>query len=167
MVHTRLAARLGAALALSLAAAAATGCSRRAEQFESEPGIIDWHLLLPPACGKDVAELLGGLKAGDPVESVPVAAVGAVNADGVIPIIFVRERAAVQLVVALKSDFPPPPATTDKYAVFYQPFAGMAPMPSHDIEALVEAMVQRLKRTEATVATPAGLKPLPRPSQPA
>ncbi|MBI5532015.1 MAG: hypothetical protein HY898_04820 [Deltaproteobacteria bacterium] len=160
--------RLAAALALMLLAADTSGCCRRrGETFSPEASSAAWSRFLPPPADPEVGALLEGLKSGDSVQGYPVVAVGAVSTDGVIPIVLVKEGTGVMVKVAELSDVPPPPASSKHFGVYYETFHGLKPLPGNDVTRVVEDIAARLKRTEDKVPQPKGMKPLPRPTQPA
>jgi hypothetical protein len=123
--------------------------------------------LLPAPADKEVTDLLEGLKAGESIQGYPVAAVGAVTPEGVIPIVFIKDGQGATIKIAQRTDVPSPPANSRHFGVFFEPFDGMKPLPSADLMNLVNSIADRLKRTEDKVPQPKGMKPLPRPSQPA
>jgi len=159
---------IGLAVILATLAACSSGCCRRkVETYSLEAPSGGWSKHLPPPADKEVSDLLDGLKPGDSISGFPVAAVGAVNTSGVIPIVFVKDGLGVTIVVSQLSEQPPPPASTRKYGVYYQVFDGLKSWDATEVTKIVNGIVERLKRTEDHVAEPKGLKPLPRPGKPA
>ena len=146
-------------------------CRRKVQGFQLEEQ-VDVSSLAPAPADQAVIDLLDGLKPGDKLGGIAVVAVGAVDRDGLIGIHLLQERQGlsslgVRLVVAQKSDEPPPPLYTAKYAVYYQALGPLkAPMPEELNKALRE-LVDRLKRTEDRVPTPARLGRLKKPGSPA
>jgi hypothetical protein len=158
------------ALLLLMAVTMATSsCCRRKRPPPPElevPTSTNWSRQLPPPAGADVTALLNGLKAGDSVQGHAVTAIGAVNRDGSIPIIFVDQDRAILLLVAEKSDLPKAPKETGRYGIYYQGFDGLKPLPPGDTQKLMEGLEERIRKVEDKVAPPKGLGPLPRPSLP-
>jgi hypothetical protein len=161
----RIRAAVGVALVL-LAALNSSSCGRKALTFSREDPSGEWRRLLPPPADKEVNDLVDGLKSGDSVEGYPVLAVGAVNPDGVIQIFFKKDSLGVIVDIAELSDFPPAPASSKQFGVYYEKLGSLQNIPPRDCESLAAAIADRLKRTESKVLRPKGLKPLPRPTTP-
>ena len=155
---------IAACVAVSLALGA---CNRKVEHFEPEPAPL-WPRQLPPPCDKPITDLLDGLKPGDSVGGASVVAIGKLNEQGVIPIVFVRQQEAATIVVARNSEQSPlPPASSVRYSVYYQRFAELPLLPADVLQSLIDQVVERLKRTEDKVPAPDGIRALPTPGHPA
>ncbi len=143
-----------AVAALIGAGAVATGWDADDASSPTRPPVGDPE---PPAAADAIA-LVGGLGAGDRLGSWTVAAVRAPD-DGRLPILIVAEGASVTLWVARKgSKSQPPPSETEKYSIYVSsPFPVDAPGAKLSMAEPMEALATRLRSTEATVPTPAGM----------
>ena len=113
------------------------------------------------SAGPGVRALLGGLEDGAKLGDLRVVHVLVVW-DGAIRIDTTDDEGHNQrLLVNLVGDGPLPPATSKKYAVFFgSPRPDAGPPPAGDrVGKAIEALADVLRKTEDTVAQPAGMKP--------
>lgn len=113
---------------------------------------------VPPAT-PDVVALLDGLKPGDSIGPATVARVSAVVGGAIL--VYVTQgpqRGMVSVVKRGGPNAPNPPATSEKYAVYFRTEKG-APdvLPEKVIMDACTALAERLRRTEPRAPTPAGL----------
>jgi hypothetical protein len=148
---------------LVFALAAASGACR--DQGKTSPTSAAASTAAPPhelPAGQDVLDLLGGLAVGQVIEGFEIKRIGAVRADGLIPIEVQNVRGLVLLVVGLAPSETPAPAETDKYCVYWLR-AGDHPAPPDDqVRLLAKAIAERIEKVEDKVPTPKGMKPLGR-----
>lgn len=152
-------------LALALLAALCLGACRSADSSPTPPTASATGAL-PPAAGTEIVALLDGLKVGDSLSGTSVLAVGALDARGAIPIVIELAGKRTRLVVTAPTDHPPAPVQTKRYSIFYEPFDARGNVASEELQQAMNALAVRLRKTEAVVPTPAGLKPLPLPATP-
>ncbi|MBI5537343.1 MAG: hypothetical protein HY898_31765 [Deltaproteobacteria bacterium] len=142
--------------------ACAVGCKRKRknEAFSIEPPAVSWRAHLPAPAGNDVTALLGGLKAGDKLRGITVAAVGVIDKNGHIPIVFEKDGFATLILVSDKTKAPPPLVETEKYGVFYQKFDGMPIIPAAEVKPLLYEIAERLRQNESAISLPGVLRPM-------
>ncbi len=153
--------RLPLSLAL-LAALCLPAC--RSTDSSPTPPTASGTGALPPAADTGIVALLDGLKVGDSLGGTSVLAVGALDARGAIPIVVELAGKRTRLVVTAPTDHPPAPVQTKGYSVFYEPFDARGNVATEELQQAMNALAARLRKTEAVVSPPAGLKPLPLPS---
>lgn len=146
----------------SALALAAPGCGDRS----TPPGPAAASSTSPPTpAGPDVLALLDHLAPGQPLGPTEVVAVEAPR-QGRIAVQVRLGDARGQLDVALRGPGPRPPASSQKYAVFYaSPRPDLTPVPPASLAAACEALASRLRIREDATPTPAGLAPYGAPGQ--
>jgi hypothetical protein len=122
-----------------------------------------------PSATADVLALLGDLTFGDLLGPAGVTYINpVVRGSVVIDLGYRAERGAIFFVKL--SDGPPPPAASEKYAVYYRSEKAQGAMSNSDLEAACVALAARLRTTENQVPEPRGLTgfsaeaPAPTPS---
>jgi hypothetical protein len=101
---------------------------------------------------------LDGLKVGDELMGFRVAFVGAPREDGLMPIEFEQNGNFAMIVVGLITTDPLPPATTSKYAVYFERVHDKPQAKPEQASRLTEAVAARIRKVEETQPAPSGLK---------
>lgn len=103
--------------------------------------------------------MLGGLSVGEEVDGWRVARIGAVRADGGVPIELTRGGTQMRLLVTLipEDDDPRAPAQTSRYAVYYEnPERGKGASKG-DSERVAQTVAGKIRAAEAMAPVPAGM----------
>lgn len=137
------------------------GCDR-ADPSTSAPAPSS-SVILPrqvPDAGPGIRELLGGLKPGDSLGNAQVQKISSI-AEGVIYIDLNKGDATGTITLARFAEQGPlPPVKTKKYALFFlTPTPQRPSLAQNELLSACEALAERLRATEDTVAVPAGLSP--------
>jgi len=122
---------------------------------------------LPAPAGADISALLDGLKSGDKLAGVPVAAIGAIDSRGAIPIVLQQGDSCSVIAIAARTEEPSPPMSTRSYSLFFEGFDHRSAVPQQQLLEAMRDLASRLKKTEDKLPVPAGLKALARPGAPA
>lgn len=106
-----------------------------------------------------VLDLLGGLKKGDSLAGVQIAAISAVT-EGRIILQLVKEKDVGEIVLTKQDENGPlPPVKSAKYSLFFSTPSPKVPSISQgQLTSACEALAERLRTTEDKVPTPPGLK---------
>ncbi len=143
--------------------------TREAAPASSSPVAPAVASVVVPPVGPDVRAMLGGVSVGSTVEEFGVKEIGGVRSDGAVPVRLEHEGKTVWLALTLvpEDDDPRPPASTAKYAVYYESGERGKGASEEDCHRVAQAMAEKLRAVEDRVPVPAGMRVPRKIGQPA
>lgn len=113
------------------------------------------------AGGTEEIALLDGLAVGDTLEGYVVTWIGAVRHDGAMEVRLEGGGRLMRLAVALDAAEPRPPVRTSKYALYFEGSHKTHAASEEDCLRVLAALAKRIRKVEAHVPTPSGMRSLP------